>query len=346
MGYDGEIIAKGEIEGNTSSLEYGAIISLSDGTYWYQTDYSSRYISYGSKAKVVEGDYGDACLIIEGERFSVEKVRIEYEDEIDGDFHGWDGNTIYKLENGDAWEQDDYTFLSSYSYKPRVTILCHLSDYYMQVDDTEIVKVKKSIFADDDVVSNGEIKSSSSILEIGAILSLGDGTYWHLTDFNYSYIYSGTEAKILKDDYGKYWLIADRERLEVEEIKDIEEGVIDGNFNGWSGNNVYKLENGDAWKQNDLTISVHYLYNPEVRIISHSCDFYMQVEDTEIVKVEKFDSGYDEDSEEFDEEFDEEYRDRTDYTFKNVQVNFCSRCGARVSIKGQHYCTKCGYRLT
>jgi hypothetical protein len=44
------------------------------------------------------------------------------ESSINGEFHGWDGETIFKLDNGQIWQQAEYDYTYSYSYHPDVTI--------------------------------------------------------------------------------------------------------------------------------------------------------------------------------------------------------------------------------
>ncbi len=41
---------------------------------------------------------------------------------IDGEFSGWDGDTVVKLENGQVWQQCEYWYHYHYSYMPEVTI--------------------------------------------------------------------------------------------------------------------------------------------------------------------------------------------------------------------------------
>ena len=62
------------------------------------------------------------------------------ESRIDGEFTGWDGNTIFKLVNGQIWQQTEYAYTYSYKYMPKVTIYRSSSGWKMKVDgmDREI----------------------------------------------------------------------------------------------------------------------------------------------------------------------------------------------------------------
>jgi hypothetical protein len=53
---------------------------------------------------------------------------------IDGEFQGWDGETIFRLTNGQIWQQAEYSYLYHYAYMPRVTIFSVSGGYKMQVE--------------------------------------------------------------------------------------------------------------------------------------------------------------------------------------------------------------------
>jgi len=42
--------------------------------------------------------------------------------QIDGEFKGWEGDTVVKLVNGQVWQQSEYLYHYHYAYMPRVTI--------------------------------------------------------------------------------------------------------------------------------------------------------------------------------------------------------------------------------
>lgn len=44
------------------------------------------------------------------------------ESQIEGEFNGWDGETIFKLANGQIWQQSSYAYTYHYAYRPEVTI--------------------------------------------------------------------------------------------------------------------------------------------------------------------------------------------------------------------------------
>jgi hypothetical protein len=54
-----------------------------------------------------------------------------------GDFEGWSGETIFKLDNGQIWEQAEYAYTYSYSYRPEVTIYQVRGGCRMKVEDED-----------------------------------------------------------------------------------------------------------------------------------------------------------------------------------------------------------------
>jgi hypothetical protein len=62
------------------------------------------------------------------------------ESQIDGEFSGWDGETIFKLRNGQIWQQSSYAYMYRYAYAPKVLIYRSGGGYKMKVDgiNTEI----------------------------------------------------------------------------------------------------------------------------------------------------------------------------------------------------------------
>jgi len=57
------------------------------------------------------------------------------ESTISGEFHGWDGETIFKFDNGQIWQQAEYSYTYSYSYRPSVTIYATSAGCKMKVED-------------------------------------------------------------------------------------------------------------------------------------------------------------------------------------------------------------------
>ena len=59
------------------------------------------------------------------------------ESQIDGEFNGWEGETIFKLTNGQIWQQTSYEYMYHYAYMPNVIIYNASGGYKMKVEDVE-----------------------------------------------------------------------------------------------------------------------------------------------------------------------------------------------------------------
>jgi hypothetical protein len=56
---------------------------------------------------------------------------------ISGDFEGWDGDTIFQLDNGQIWKQTSYAYYYHYAYRPRVLIYQGDGCYKMKVENVD-----------------------------------------------------------------------------------------------------------------------------------------------------------------------------------------------------------------
>jgi hypothetical protein len=52
---------------------------------------------------------------------------------IDGEFNGWEGETLIKLANGQVWQQTEYWYYYHYAYRPMVSIT-NEGGYKMQIE--------------------------------------------------------------------------------------------------------------------------------------------------------------------------------------------------------------------
>jgi len=63
---------------------------------------------------------------------------------VKGGFHGWDGETIVKLRNGQTWKQIGFYFHPQYLYMPKVKIYKSDSGFMMDIEGTKkTVKVRR-----------------------------------------------------------------------------------------------------------------------------------------------------------------------------------------------------------
>lgn len=65
---------------------------------------------------------------------SVVLAQSVIESQIDGEFEGWEGETIVKLMNGQIWIQTEYYYEYSYAYMPEVLIYQSGGGWNMKVE--------------------------------------------------------------------------------------------------------------------------------------------------------------------------------------------------------------------
>lgn len=58
---------------------------------------------------------------------------MDIHSQIDGEFTGTEDEVVYKLTNGQVWQQIGYSYSYTYSYMPRVTIRSEGGRYVMDV---------------------------------------------------------------------------------------------------------------------------------------------------------------------------------------------------------------------
>ncbi len=66
------------------------------------------------------------------------------ETQISGEFEGWKGETLFKMTNGQIWQQSSYSYVYHYAYSPSVFIYEFRGSLNMQVEDVEdTIEVKQ-----------------------------------------------------------------------------------------------------------------------------------------------------------------------------------------------------------
>ena len=125
----------------------GEIFKIDDGSMWqvkyeyeYLYEYNPDVVICPSQGKMI---IGESTLNIEpitsnnsGESGSVSDGEV-VESQIDGDFEGFEGETIIKLMNGQIWQQSEYWYHYHYSFMPKVLIYKQGDMYKMKVDGVD-----------------------------------------------------------------------------------------------------------------------------------------------------------------------------------------------------------------
>jgi hypothetical protein len=125
----------------------GEVFKLADGTMW-QVKYEYEYLYEYNPDVLVCPSQGR--LIIDDKSLNIEPISSAgskdskssssnevVESQIDGDFEGFEGETIIKLVNGQIWQQSEYLYHYHYSFMPKVIIYKQGSSYKIKVDGVD-----------------------------------------------------------------------------------------------------------------------------------------------------------------------------------------------------------------
>jgi FtsZ-binding cell division protein ZapB len=97
----------------------------------------------GFYSRTLTGSLGNADRDVEPAGFVAGSGNV-IETSIDGEFDGWDGDTIFKLMNGQIWQQESFAYTYHYAYMPGVIIYKKNGGYYMRVDNVDgEIRVKR-----------------------------------------------------------------------------------------------------------------------------------------------------------------------------------------------------------
>ncbi len=140
----GQIIYQGQIDSDFKGFDEDEIFKMSNGTYWVQAQYRYWYHYEYRPNVTITREAGRYILSVAGESIEVRQLYDVIESNIDGTFKGWEGNTTYKLTNGQIWKQKVYKYEYKYAYRPEVIIAEVNGVYVMQVEESraEVVRIR------------------------------------------------------------------------------------------------------------------------------------------------------------------------------------------------------------
>lgn len=101
---------------------------------------NANTIKYFKVSAVKDGVASDCSNIVHATTLSSLVTPDLVESSIDGTFTGWTGDTIFKLSNGQIWQQSSFAYIYHWAYSPKVMIYKSGTAYKMKVDgvDSEI----------------------------------------------------------------------------------------------------------------------------------------------------------------------------------------------------------------
>jgi hypothetical protein len=130
------VIYEGSIDGEFEGFDDEVLFKMANGTYWIQDQYKYWYhYAYNPEATITE-ESGRFILSVTGNSIPIRRANNVTESRIDGEFKGWEGATIYRLVNGQVWQQSSYKYQYQYAYMPQVTVYEAGGGYKMLVAGT------------------------------------------------------------------------------------------------------------------------------------------------------------------------------------------------------------------
>lgn len=102
------------------------------------------------------------------------------------------------------------------------------------------------------------------------IFPLTNGQYWQQTSYSYLYHYAFRPKVVITKSGSLYILSVEgvSETIYVQQLQGVIKSQIDGTFEGWTGDTIFPLTNGQIWQQSSYAYTYHYAYRPEVLIYS------------------------------------------------------------------------------
>jgi hypothetical protein len=128
------------------------------------------------------------------------------------------------------------------------------------------------------LVKTGQIEGDFEGFDDEMIFELADGSVYFQSSNKYSYHYSyRPTVKIYSDGINKI-IVPDgmNDYTEIEETLAIRSKII-SDFNGWSGDTIFELQNGQIWKQDRYEYNYFYSYRPDAIIVKAGSNHIMTV---------------------------------------------------------------------
>ncbi|WP_226035409.1 hypothetical protein [Aquibacillus saliphilus] len=139
-------IIESQIDGTFYGWSGDTLFKLTNGQYWVQSNYAYNYhYAYRPHVQIIE-KVNRYYLEVEGMNNSIEvrKLFSVIESVVTNDFNGWDGETIFELQNGQVWQQASYAYNYHYAYIPQIIIYESGGGYKLHVEGvTETLPVRR-----------------------------------------------------------------------------------------------------------------------------------------------------------------------------------------------------------
>ncbi|MBI5324873.1 MAG: hypothetical protein HZB41_06315 [Ignavibacteriae bacterium] len=134
---------------------------------------------------------------------------------IDGEFNGWEGETVVKLSDGSFWIESSYYYYYCYSFNPEVNLINDQGQIKMIIKGCCDVAIPVQQITD---VIESRINGTFEGFDDGKIFLLQNGTVWKQIKYKYWYKYAYNPKCIVYNHSGWKLSIFGR-TIDVERIK-------------------------------------------------------------------------------------------------------------------------------
>src|SRR5262249_34519166 len=110
----------------------------------------------------------------------------EIHSQLQGDFNGYGDGAIFRLTNGQVWQQRRFRYKYKYKYRPPVGLYQKQNRWFMEFDcmDQPIEVVRANVLEEGVIVSDFNGFDGSSRFEFAS------GRIWEQAEYKYSYHYA------------------------------------------------------------------------------------------------------------------------------------------------------------
>jgi len=128
------------------------------------------------------------------------------------------------------------------------------------------------------LIKIGQLENDFEGFDDEMIFELTDGSVYYQSSYKYNYSYSyRPNVKIYSNGYSKIIVVDGLDDYaEITETISIKSKIVN-DFNGWSGDTIFELQNGQIWKQDRYKYKYFYAYQPTAIIIKIGSHYIMTV---------------------------------------------------------------------
>lgn len=133
-------------------------------------------------------------------------MNTEINSQIEGEFNGFNEGTVFRLINGQVWQQKNYFYMYKYAYRPFVQIVKEGMRWFLNVKiagcpPVEVVQVN--------LVYEGRLVSDFKGFFQNAKFQFQNGSVWEQSEYKYNYHYAYNPYAVIVYGINGYELSVD-----------------------------------------------------------------------------------------------------------------------------------------